>query len=131
MIQLELIFKCFIITCSFCLYKTGFNKKFLYKWVCIVSLNEYGIQFDTMSVQYDTYRLHNSEPIMAKYVIDDTGVSKNHFNITSFKLTDGNQRLNIAGIYSLNGFSDISLSADRISIAKLQKYLLPDIEKNV
>ncbi len=110
--------------------KMDSSKSFYTQGAGIFLKNVAGIQFDTMSVQYDTYRLHNSEPIMAKYVIDDTGVSKNHFNISSFRLTDGNQRLNIAGIYSLNGFSDISLSADRISIAKLQKYFIPDIEKN-
>ena len=110
--------------------KIDSSKSFYTQGAGIFLKNVAGMQFDTMSVQFDSYRLYNSEPIMAKYVIDDTGISKNHFDISSFKLTDGNQRLNVSGIYSLNGFSNISLSADRLSIAKLQKHFIPNIEKN-
>lgn len=106
------------------------TKSFYTQGAGIFLKNVAGIQFDTMNFHYDDYRFNNSEPVVAKYVVDDTGEAKNHFSISSFKLTDGNQRLNISGVYSLNGFSNISLSADRISIAKLQKYLIPDIEKN-
>lgn len=109
--------------------KLDSTKSFYTQGAGIFLKNVAGIQFDTLSLQYDSYKFYNSEPIMAKYVVDDSGTSKNHFDISSFKLTDGNQRINISGIYSLNGFSDISLSADRISISKLQRYFIPDIEK--
>ena len=109
--------------------KLDSTKSFYTNGAGIFLKNVSGIQFDTMSVQYDSYQFSNPEPIVAKFIYSDTGEYKNHFDISNFKLSDGNQRLNISGIYSLNGYSDISISADRINIAKLQKYLIPNIEK--
>lgn len=110
--------------------KIDSSKSFYTKGYADLSQNNYGINFDTMSLNYDAYSLSNSEPVVFNYMIDDTGASKNHIDVSSFKLTDGNQRLNISGIYSFNGESDITVSADKINIAKLQKYFSPDIDKN-
>ena len=55
-------------------YTNGFVK---------LSLNEYGIQFDTMRLNYDAYKFLNSEPVVIHYMVDDTGVSKNHIDISS------------------------------------------------
>ncbi len=106
------------------------QKSFYTRGAGLFLKNNVGIEFDTMSIKYGPYALYNPEPITIKYASYDTGAYLNHFDVSSFRLTDGNQRLSIDGIYSLNGYSDISVSADRVVISKLQKYFIPDIDKD-
>lgn len=110
--------------------KLDSQKSFYTRGAGLFLKNNIGIQFDTMNIKFGPYAFYNPEPITVKYTTSDTGAYLNHFNVTDFRLTDGSQRLSVAGIYSLNGYSDISVSADRIIISKLQKYFIPDIEKN-
>lgn len=95
-----------------------------------LSTDNYSLQLDTMSFMYDSYNLHNMNPIVFNYMTDDTGFSKHHFDISGFKLSDGSQRVSLDGIYSFDGNSDLTLSADKISISKFQQFLSPDIEKD-
>ncbi|MCX6156865.1 MAG: translocation/assembly module TamB domain-containing protein [Ignavibacteriae bacterium] len=96
-----------------------------------LSLNNYSLQLDTMSLLFDSYSLANTNPIVFNYMTDDTGYSKHHFDISGFRLSDGNQRLNLNGVYSFDGNSNLTLSADKINIAKFQKYLNPGIDKDL
>jgi hypothetical protein len=105
-------------------------KGFYTKGFLDLSTNNYSLQLDTMSLLFDTYRLTNPNPIVFNYMADDTGYSKHHLDISGFKLSDGNQRLSFDGIYSFDGNSDLTLSADKISISKFQQFLSPDIEKD-
>lgn len=105
-------------------------KGFYTKGYVDLSTNNYSLHLDTMNLMYDSYKLTNPNPIVFNYMTDDTGYSKHHFDVSGFKLTDGNQRLSLNGVYSFDGNSDLTLSADKISISKFQKFLTPDIEKD-
>jgi hypothetical protein len=110
--------------------KMDTTKGFYTKGYLDLSMNHYSLHLDTMSLTYDSYKLVNPSPIVFNYMTDDTGYSKHHFDVTGFKLVDGNQRLSLDGIYSFDGNSNLTLSADKISISKFQKFLSPDIEKD-
>ena len=95
-----------------------------------LSLNSYSLQLDTMNILYDSYQFANANPIVFNYMTDDTGYSKHHLDIDGFRLNDGNQRISLNGVYSFDGNSDLTLSADKINISKFQRFLSPDIEKD-
>jgi hypothetical protein len=95
-----------------------------------LATDNYGVRLDSLSFLYDNYNFRNTEPVVVSYVINDTGSSDNNIKIGSFKLSDENQRISASGFYSLKGNSDITISADKINIAKLQKFFNHKIEKD-
>jgi hypothetical protein len=90
---------------------------------------EIGFKFDTMNVFYNNYFLRNTEPVVLGYAAYDTGDAKSHVHIQSFRLADGDQKLSADGYYSFNGISNLTIKADRINIAKFQKFIIPHTEK--
>ncbi|MCE1164454.1 MAG: translocation/assembly module TamB [Bacteroidetes bacterium] len=92
--------------------------------------DNYGLRLDTLKFFYDKYDFSNSEPVSFRYVVNDTGSAGNNIRVNSFKLDDGSQRISAEGYYSLNGKSDIQISADKINIAKFQMFSNPRIDKD-
>jgi len=89
----------------------------------------YGINLDTMIFAYDNYKLRNSEQVQILYSAKDTGDSKPHLIFNNIRLADDDQRLSLNGIYSFGGNSNLKLSANKLNIAKFQKFLTPKINK--
>jgi len=85
------------------------------------------ILFDTLGFTYKNYDFGNKKPIKLNYEIAD---SIKNINFENFKIADGNQRIEIKGKYSLNGRSDLQISAKSIKTADLQLLSDPFIDKN-
>ncbi|MCI0472475.1 MAG: hypothetical protein L0Y76_02725, partial [Ignavibacteria bacterium] len=94
-----------------------------------LAASEIGVSFDTLNLFYNNYNLRNTEPVIFGYANYDTGDAKTHMNIESFRLADGDQKLSAEGYYSFNGNSNITVKADKINIAKFQKFLKPRVQK--
>jgi hypothetical protein len=94
-----------------------------------IAVSEIGVKFDTLNFFYNNYNFRNSEPVMLSYAVFDTGDAKNHMNIVSFRLADGDQKITAEGQYSFNGISNITIKTDKVSIAKFQKFLKPRVQK--
>ncbi|MBL7129668.1 MAG: hypothetical protein ISS16_11880, partial [Ignavibacteria bacterium] len=83
------------------------------------------IILDTLGFTYMNYDFGNDEPIKLNYEILD---SIKNINFESFEVSDERQSVEIKGKYSLNGESDLNVSADRIKTADLQLLADPYIE---
>jgi len=95
-----------------------------------LNTDDFGLSLDTLSFLYDNYNFKNVEPVALEYIQNDTGSAGSNIRINSLKLADENQRITASGYYSLNGSSDLTLSADKINISKIQLFSNPRIDKD-
>jgi autotransporter translocation and assembly factor TamB len=84
------------------------------------------IVLDTLGFTYKNYNFGNKEPIKINYEIID---SIQDINFENFLMADKNQSLEIKGKYSLNGKSNLDVSARRIKSANLQLLSDPYIDE--
>ncbi len=83
--------------------------------------NEYGIIFDTLKLGYKNYNLSNRDTLLVRFIPKIDTQTVNNFVFNDFTLRDKGQRIRINGTYSLNGQSDVNISAARLNIDELFK----------
>ncbi len=83
--------------------------------------NEYGFIFDTLILGYKNYNLSNRDTLLVRFIPKIDTQTVNNFVFNDFTLRDKGQSIRINGTYSLNGQSDLNISAARLNIDELFK----------
>ncbi|MEO8664353.1 MAG: hypothetical protein ABI462_02560 [Ignavibacteria bacterium] len=83
--------------------------------------------FDTLAFQYKDFVVTNNKDLIVKYKKID---SSEAIEFRQFAINNLNQRLLVAGEYSLNDSSNISISASNIDLLTYQKLINPDQDTN-
>ena len=83
------------------------------------------VEFDTLSALYQDFLFTNNKDLIVQYSSIDSSSS---INFRQFSLNNLNQKLTIAGKYSLTDSSDLKISADNVKLATYQKLINKDID---
>ncbi len=79
--------------------------------------------FDTLAFDYQGFNVTNNKDLVVKYNNADSSQS---IEFKKFVINSFNQKLTVAGKYSLTDSSDIKLSASNVDLATYQKILMDD-----
>jgi len=83
------------------------------------------INFDTLAFNYREFLVTNNNDLVLKYNIADSSQS---IEFRKFVINSFNQKLSVAGNYSLTDSSDIKLSASNVDLATYQKMFIEDLD---
>ncbi|MGB9697599.1 MAG: hypothetical protein ACP5P3_08100 [Ignavibacteria bacterium] len=85
--------------------------------------------FDRFKFRFQNYSFMNPEPlsITARYI---DSLNTRVISFDNFKLTELRQKLEITGYYAFNNNSELSINADRLTVAKLQSLYSPFIDED-
>ncbi|MBK8552554.1 MAG: translocation/assembly module TamB domain-containing protein [Ignavibacteria bacterium] len=85
------------------------------------------VNFDSLALKYKDFVLTNNKELIVQYRSIDTS---QYINFRQFAINSFNQKLTVAGEYSLTDSSDIKLSASNVDLATYQKMFLDDPDTN-
>lgn len=83
------------------------------------------LNLDTLVFRYNNIDVTNNKDLIVQYRMLDTN---QHIIFRQFTVNSFNQRLNVAGDYSMNDSSDVKVSASNIDLIAIQKFFNPDID---
>lgn len=83
------------------------------------------VKFDSLAVRYKDFLVTNNKDLLIKYNTED---SSEWIEFRQFSLNNVNQRLSVAGKYSLTDSSNVKVSADNVKISTYQILLNEDID---
>lgn len=96
-----------------------------------LKLDEHNLSFnfDRLKFRFQNYSFMNPEPlsISSRYI---DSLNTRVISFDNFKLTELRQKLEITGYYAFNANSELSISADRLTVAKLQSLYSPFIDED-
>lgn len=85
--------------------------------------------FDRFKFRFQNYSFMNPEPLSITYRYIDS-LNTRIISFDNFKLTELRQKFEITGYYAFNNNSELSISADRLVVAKLQSLYSPFIDED-
>ncbi|MCX7834295.1 MAG: translocation/assembly module TamB [Ignavibacteria bacterium] len=94
-----------------------------------VSNKQYNFAIDTLDLIYFNYHFSNPQDLLLSFKPANDSLGTNDIVFKNFILTDQTQKLEIGGIYSIDGNSNLNITSSKININKLFNYIYGNNEE--